>query len=104
MPSVRFVERRVNVLGPVIGAEAARAIAHRDALRVAALILGWIAMVPAATWAQMAGGPLAWSMAALALAAWDSSPPVWCSGTEGRKSPTNMSDNSSDTRCVWAAT
>jgi hypothetical protein len=68
MPSVSFVERHVTVLGPVIGAEAARAIAHRNALRVAALIFGWIAMVPAVTWAQMAGGPLAWSTAALTLA------------------------------------
>jgi hypothetical protein len=68
MPSVSFVERHVTVLGPVIGAEAARAIAHRNALRVAALIFGWIAMVPAGTWAQMAGGPLAWSTAALTLA------------------------------------
>jgi hypothetical protein len=65
---VTFLERHLELLGPVIGAEAARAIAHRDALRVAALIFGWIAMVPAATWAQMAGGPLAWSAAALALA------------------------------------
>lgn len=68
MSNVSFVDRHVKALGPVIGAEAARAIAHRDALRVAALIFGWVAMVPAGTWAQMAGGPLAWSTAAVALA------------------------------------
>jgi hypothetical protein len=68
MPSVSFVERHVKVLGPVIGAEAARAIAHRNALRAAALIVALLALVPAGTWAQMAGGPLAWSTAALTLA------------------------------------
>jgi len=62
-----FVERRVKVLGPVIGADAARNVGRRDALRLVAFATGWLALVPTATWAQMAGGPLAWSMAALAL-------------------------------------
>jgi hypothetical protein len=68
MPSVSFVERHVKVLGPVIGAEAARTIAHRNALRAAALIVALLAFLPAGTWAQMAGGPLAWSTATLTLA------------------------------------
>jgi hypothetical protein len=32
------------------------------------LIVALLALVPAGTWAQMAGGPLAWSTAALTLA------------------------------------
>lgn len=68
MSNLSFVERRVKVLGPVIGAEAARAIGHRDALRLWAFGTAWLALVPTATWAQMAGGPLPWSIAILALA------------------------------------
>lgn len=68
MSNLSFVERRVKVLGPVIGAEAARTIGHRDALRLVAFATAWLGLVPTATWAQMAGGGLAWSMAILALA------------------------------------
>ena len=68
MSRMTFIERRVEVLGGLIGPEAATAAAHRDALRAVGIIFGWVAFIPAITWARMAGGVLAWSVAALAFA------------------------------------
>ncbi len=61
-----FIRRRLHVLGPVIGAEAAIACGRRDLLRLTAFLFGWLVWVPATTWAQMAGGPGPWTIAALA--------------------------------------
>lgn len=64
-----FTRVRVEVLGPVIGEAAARACARRDLLRLVAFGLGWLALVPTATWAQMSHRPLAWVATALSGAA-----------------------------------
>ena len=64
-----FTRARIRVLGPVIGEAAARACAQRDLLRLVAFGLGWLALVPTATWAQMSHQPIAWVAAALSGAA-----------------------------------
>lgn len=64
-----FTQARVRVMGPVIGEAAARGCARRDLLWLAAFGLGWLALVPTATWAQMSHQPLAWVATALSGAA-----------------------------------
>ncbi len=64
-----FAQVRVRAMGPVIGEPAALACARRDLLRLVAFGLGWLAVVPTATWAQLSHRPLAWVATALSGAA-----------------------------------
>jgi hypothetical protein len=60
-----LLARRERGLIGVIGPAAAAAGARRDLLRLVAFLLAWLIFIPMIVWAQLAGGPLTWSLAGL---------------------------------------